>query len=71
MEKYKNTKSSITGYEIKNDSILIEFKGGSRYEYNYKITGQLIVETMKVLAKKGEGLTSYIHKNAKSNYIKK
>lgn len=71
MEKYSNSKSSIIGYKISPDSILIEFKGGKKYLYNYTTTGKENVEEMKKLAKKGSGLSSFIHNNVKNLFIKK
>lgn len=71
MPKYANAKSGIIAYEISDDSILIEFKGGTKYLYNYNISGKSNVETMKALAKKGSGLNAFIHKNVKHQYIKK
>lgn len=71
MQKYNNPSSGIIQYEIGSDYILIEFKGNKQYLYNYKVTGKDIVEEMKKLAKSGKGLSAFIHKHAKTNYIKK
>lgn len=71
MKKYQSPKSGIIGYDISPESILIEFKGGTKYLYDYKTTGKEIVENMKILAINGTGLHSYILKNAKSKHVKK
>lgn len=75
MQKYLNLggNSSIKFYEIGSDFIKIWFNNTSWYVYNYIKPGRLYVEHMKVLAKKGIGLCSYIMKNkcVKNNYYDK
>jgi hypothetical protein len=73
MTTYKdiNGDSGISKYEIDNDKIIVEFKGGSQYLYTYASAGQTHIEKMKVFAQSGDGLNSYINKNARTKYAKK
>lgn len=73
MVSYKdiNGDSGVLGFEISDDRIVVEFKGGSQYLYSYASTGQIHIEKMKVLAQNGDGLNSYINKNVRSKYEKK
>ena len=68
MEKYRNSsgKSGVYGYEIGNDYIRVKFAGTSKiYTYSYRKAGTDHVEKMKILARNGAGLNSYIN-----NYVK-
>ena len=73
MEKYKNLggDSGVTTYEIGEDSIKVEFSDGALYLYNYHSAGSHNIEKMKGLAIAGEGLNSYINKNARKGYAEK
>lgn len=66
-----NNDSGVLSYEILEDSIKIEFKGGSIYLYTYSSAGRNNIETMKKLAKKGDGLNSFINRNVRTKYLKK
>ena len=68
MERYMdiNGDSGIYGYEIGTDYIKVQFKDGSIYSS----AGQSHVETMKILAKSGDGLNSYINKHARKLYAR-
>lgn len=55
--------TSIVAYELGDDDIVLRFKGGEHYQYNYSVTGQTNVEAMKKLAIEGRGLNSYIWKH--------
>jgi len=70
MRTYKNLSgnSGIAAYEIGKTFIKIKFTGGDVYTYNYKIPGKQVVEIMKSLALKGEGLGDYIMEEVKNNY---
>lgn len=63
-------KSNIHSYRIGSDYIDVQFKSGNKtiYRYTYSSAGKDKVEAMKDLAKKGQGLNSYINKNAKKLY---
>lgn len=73
MVRYKdiNGDSGVLGFEISNDRIIVEFKGGSQYLYTYASAGQTHIEKMKVLAQNGDGLNSYINKNVRTKYEKR
>ena len=71
MQRYINNKgnSGIKGYEIGEDYIIVQFASSSRlYRYSYNIAGRKHVENMKILARKGEGLNTYINKNVHDKY---
>lgn len=73
MTIYKNINgdSNVLAYEIGNDYIDVQFKGTAKtYKYSYQSTGKANVETMKKLAKNGDGLNSFINRNVKYLYVK-
>lgn len=71
--KYRNLNgnSSVAGYEITPYHIDIVFNDNSLYRYDYGVTGQSHVETMKSLAVRGWGLCSYIQRFVKKKYAAK
>lgn len=73
MEKYKNRggDSGIVAYEIKGDSITVQFSDGSVYLYTYTSAGRSNIERMKNLAIAGEGLNSFINTMVKYKYASK
>jgi len=73
MEIYKNLNgnSSVRAYEIGNDSITVYFTDGTIYLYNYQSTGPSNIEEMKVLARAGRGLNSFIMLYVKKAYAAK
>jgi hypothetical protein len=64
METYRNLggDSGISGYEIGEDYIIVQFSSG-QYKYTYSTAGSDFIETMKKLAQQGEGLNEFISKN--------
>lgn len=71
MEIYKDidNDSNVTHYKIGSTFITVWFRGTARsYTYSYSKAGQFHVEKMKVLAKNGDGLNSYIMRNVKNLY---
>jgi hypothetical protein len=70
MERYKNLKgnSGIMSYDIGRDSIIVTFRGGHTYRYNYVVTGKAHIEKMKKLARQGIGLSTYISRYVKDRY---
>ncbi|RXJ90546.1 hypothetical protein CRV01_05160 [Arcobacter sp. CECT 8983] len=66
-----NGDSGVLGFEIDEDRIVVEFRGGSKYLYTYTSTGNEHIENMKELAKNGDGLNSYINKNVRNRYEKR
>ena len=55
--------SGITAFQSSNDSITIEYKNGSAYQYSDHTTGFANVGHMKTLAASGQGLNSFINKS--------
>lgn len=69
MKTYKGWESGgVTAYEILEDGIILKFKDGRSYLYNYENPGKIHVEEMKRLAVKGSGLTTYINQEVRDNY---
>ncbi len=63
MKPYRNPDSGITAYEIFEDHILIQFKGGKNYRYDESCVGEAHLENMKKFAEKEDDLNTYINKN--------
>ena len=73
MEKYsnRNGNSGVIAYEIGEGFIRVEFKGGKKiYEYTEDSCGKYNLNEMIRLAKKGEGLSSFISREVKDSYEK-
>ena len=72
MIPYKNLRgnSPVIGYEIEPTRINVMFKSGRSYSYSYESAGSYNVEQMKILARKGAGLSAYITRNARFDYEK-
>ena len=71
MERYLNRSgnSPISNYQINESSITVWFNGAARtYTYSYSRAGRVHVETMKVLAASGSGLSAYITRNVRNLY---
>ncbi len=71
MQPYLNINgdSGVAGYEIGPDYIIVCFKNTYRlYRYSYRKVGKENVERMKILARNGDGLNSFINKYVKFLY---
>lgn len=71
MKTYKNLSgdSGVVAYEIGTTFIRIKFEGESGiYTYSYKRPGKAQVESMKELALKGQGLSTYISQEVRTNF---
>lgn len=73
MQPYKNSNrdTGVVAYEIVDDGIVVQFRDGRLYLYTIKSAGKLAIKQMKLLAKKGEGLTTYINQHVKERYERK
>jgi hypothetical protein len=73
MIAYKNQQgnSGVSAYKIGEESITVQFVSGDTYLYTYRKPGKTYVEQMKVLAERGEGLSTYISRMVKGKYEKK
>lgn len=70
---YKNIDgdSNAVSYEIGPNYIFVKFYGTNKiYTYTYQSAGVKNVENMKVLARVGNGLNSYINNYCKNLYIR-
>jgi len=64
MKRYRTTSgrpSDIVSYDVGNDYIVIGMQDDKKFKFSYKSAGATAVETMKVLAKNQNGLTTYIN----------
>jgi hypothetical protein len=73
MTSYANLSghSGVVAYEIRDEGIVIQFRKGGKYLYNYDIPGRPEVDEMKHLAVTGRGLATYINKNVGKRFAKK
>ncbi len=73
MQAYKNSNrdTGVVAYDIGKEGIAIKFRDGSVYLYTIESAGTKNIEQMKSLAKKGEGLTTYINQHVKERYAAK
>lgn len=74
MKTYKNLSgdSGVVAYEIGRTFIKIKFEGETGiYTFDYKRPGKYDVEIMKTLASKGEGLSTYISQEVRTNFSSK
>lgn len=73
MQRYKNlgNDSGVTGFEIHQERIIVEFETGAIYEYTYGSAGSSNIEHMKQLAMAGQGLNGFINSNVRKLYSRK
>ncbi len=72
MEQYTNTSgtSVVKSYALQPDGIIVLFTNGEAYTYTHTSAGKRHIETMKKLARKGEGLGEYIENVVKQGYAR-
>ena len=69
MEKYNGLENGgVSAYQIFDDAIILKFKDGRTYLYDYIRPGEEHVERMKKLAVEGNGLTTYVNKYVRDKY---
>lgn len=73
MQPYENSHrdTGVIAYETGDNGIAVQFRDGSVYLYTINSAGREAIEKMKVLAKDGKGLTTYINQFVKDRYEKK
>lgn len=73
MERYGNSSgnSAIVAFEAGDTFIRIKFRDGDTYVYTHDTPGWNHVERMKILARQGSGLLSYINRNVGASYERK
>jgi hypothetical protein len=70
MERYSGSShdSGVVAYEIRADAIVLRFKDGGTYLYDGAKPGWQHVAAMKLRARAGHGLTTYVNRNVRGNY---
>jgi hypothetical protein len=70
MQRYGNLSgnSGVVAYEISPRSIKLKFQDGRTYVYSYDRPGPEHVEAMKVLARSGRGLSTYVARHVRDDY---
>lgn len=73
MQRYKNLgeNSGVRYYEVGDDFIKVQFSDGKTYVYTNQTASAEKIKMMKNLAEIGQGLNSYIMKNARTAYSAK
>ncbi|MFL9917288.1 hypothetical protein PQR75_18200 [Paraburkholderia fungorum] len=75
MEHYRNLSgdSGVDAYEIGDDFVAVRFKPGVVYWYTKASVGAKHVAALKRLARRGQGLSTYIsqHAEVKEGYARK
>lgn len=71
MHAYLRESSGVSAYNTGPNFIIIQFKSGDRYLYNFTAPGRRHVQVMKKLAANNEGLAAYISQRIKENYAAK
>lgn len=73
MNTYKNLggSSGIRAYKSTLNSIIIQFKNSSMYEYTLSSVGQRNLAIMKKLAIRGSGLNTFVNQNVRSLYSRR
>lgn len=70
MKKYGRLsgQSGVLAYQHEAEAIKVKFVDGKVYRYTYASTGRARVERMKLLAKAGQGLSTYISQFVRDDY---
>lgn len=70
MKPYKNLSgdSGVVAYDIGEEHIDVQFRHGEAYRYDYPSAGAEHIENMKLLARAGRGLSTYISRYVKDRY---
>ncbi len=73
MQPYANLSgnSGVVAYEIRADSVIVEFTDGWLYSYTYRSAGADNIERMKELAASGRGLSGFISTTVRNDYATK
>lgn len=72
MHKYNSDHDSgVMAYSIEKNGIIVLFREGWYYLYDNIKPGAEHLKNMIVLAKKGEGLSTYISQHVRENYQRK
>lgn len=63
--------SGVSDYQIGAEFIRVQFSTGAIYLYTYASAGKRNIESMKVLAKEGQGLNGYINRKDRYRYARR
>jgi len=67
----RNGDSGVLAYQSGPNFIIVEFKSGGGYRYDYTTPGRRHVEAMKKLPESGDGLATYINQHIREHYAEK
>ncbi|GAA6190345.1 hypothetical protein NBRC116597_02640 [Phaeobacter sp. NW0010-22] len=70
MPRYRDVDhdSNVFAYEVGQNFIDVEFKGGATYRYSLASVGAEALQTMIALAEAGEGLNSFINRRVRKSF---
>lgn len=70
MQRYRRLSgdSGVLAFTVRADAIDVKFVDGNVYTYSYASTGRERVEQMKLLARAGKGLSTYISQHVRADY---
>jgi len=70
MQRYQRLSgdSGVLAFALRPDAIDVKFVDGKVYTYTYASTGRERVEQMKLLARAGQGLATYISQHVRADY---
>lgn len=73
MQRYGNLSgnSGVLAYRTRPHGIEIQFEDGGVYLYTYRSAGRDNIEHMKVLARAGKGLSTFVVRNVREKYAAK
>jgi hypothetical protein len=73
MTKYGNQSgnSGVTSFRIAPTSITVTFRDGATYLYTHTSAGAPNIEKMKILARAGLGLSTFISQHVKDRFARK
>ena len=73
MKRYRDAggQSGVVAYEAGEDWIKVKFVDGGIYLYDYDKPGAGEVEAMKLLARSGQGLATFINRHVREAYAAK
>jgi hypothetical protein len=73
MQRYNGADrdSGIDAYEAGANYMRVRFIHGGTYVYTYRSAGRRHIDTMKLLAKSGKGLNTYINDHVRERFERK
>ena len=73
MQAYKNLSgdSGVTHYELRPGSLTLRFRNGDTYLYDRRHPGPRHLARMQTLARRGQGLATYVSQHVRHNYAAK